>query len=115
MLAIKGQVFMANFCVDMRKSIDGLSMLVANEFNQNPTDGSFYVFINKALNKIKILYFDKNGFALWYKRLEKGRFKPPKYDGKIYTLDDAQLRWLLDGLDFKKLKKTTTLSCKYFA
>jgi transposase len=115
MLAIKGQVYMASFCVDMRKSIDGLSILVAHEFHKNPTDGAFYVFINKALDKIKILYFDKNGFALWYKRLEKGKFKLPKYDGKIYTLDDAQLRWLLDGLDIKKLKKTTELSYESFS
>lgn len=115
MLAVKGQVFIANFYVDMRKSIDGLSILVANEFKHNPNDGSFYVFINRAMDKVKILYFDKNGFALWYKRLEKGKFKPPRFNGKTYTLDDAQLRWLLDGLDVSKLRKIPVLSCENFA
>ncbi len=115
MLAVKGQVYVANFCVDMRKSIDGLSLLVLDYFDKNPADGYYFVFINKARDKIKILYFDKNGFCLWYKRLEKGKFKPPKFDGKIYSLDDAQLRWLLDGLDIKKLRKTTRFSYSEFS
>lgn len=115
MLVVKGQVNVANFCVDMRKSIDGLGLLVLDYFDKNPTDGSYFVFINKARDKIKILYYDKNGFCLWYKRLEKGKFKSPKFDGKIYSLDDAQLRWLLDGLDIEKLRKTTRFSYSEFS
>ena len=104
MLVIKGPVFLANFVVDMRKSIDGLSLLVVNHFDRNPSDGSLYVFINRACNKIKVLYFERSGFALWYKRLEQGRFKRPAFDGQVYTLDASQLQWLLDGLDFMTLK-----------
>jgi transposase len=114
MLAIKGPVFLANFVVDMRKSIDGLSLLVVNHFERNPSDGSVYVFINKSCTKIKVLYFERSGFALWYKRLEQGRFKRPRFDGQVYTLDASQLQWLLDGLDVMQLTGHPTLSYSEF-
>jgi transposase len=88
----------------MRKSIDGLSLLVVGHLERNPTDGAIYVFVNKYRNKIKILYYDRNGFALWYKRLERGKFKLPIFNGKIYSLGSCQLNWLLDGLEFMKLR-----------
>jgi transposase len=53
--------------VDMRKSIDGLSFLVVNEFSANPADGSVYVFFNRSRDKLKLLYWDRNGFCVWYK------------------------------------------------
>jgi transposase len=114
MLTVKGQVYLANFVVDMRKNIDGLSALVVNHFSRNPSDGSAYVFMNRARNKIKLLYFDRNGFALWYKRLEQGKFQCPQFDGEVYTLEAAQLHWLLDGLDFMKLQGHPTLSYTEF-
>ena len=114
MLAVKGPVYLANFVVDMRKSIDGLSLLVVNHFARNPSDGSVYVFINRTCTKVKVLYFERNGFALWYKRLEQGRFKLPRFDGHVYTLEASQLRWLLDGLDFMQLKGHPALSYTEF-
>lgn len=109
-------IYLANFFVDMRKSIDGLSLLVCEHFDQNPASGSVYVFLNKSRNKIKILYFDRNGFVLWYKRLERGRFilsKTP--DEKVYALSESQLRWLLDGLDFMSLRGHPKLHYDTFA
>lgn len=98
-------IYFANFSVDMRKSIDGLSLLVCEHFDQNPANGSIYVFLNKSRNKIKILYFDRNGFVMWYKRLERGRFILSKLiNEKVYVLSEPQLRWLLDGLDFMSLR-----------
>ena len=98
-------IYMASFPVDMRKSIDGLSLFVCEHFDQNPASGSIYVFINKSRNKIKILYFDSNGFVMWYKRLERGRsIFSRTINNKIITLSESQLRWLLDGLDFMSLR-----------
>jgi transposase len=114
MLAVRGPVYLANFTVDMRKSIDGLSLLVVNHLKRNPADGSLYVFLNRGRTKLKVLYFDRSGFALWYKRLERGRFKLPVWDGEVYRLEASQLQWLLDGLDFMKLKGHPALSYSEF-
>lgn len=104
MLAVRGPVYLANFVVDMRKSIDGLSVLVVNHFKRNPGDGALYVFLNRRRSKLKVLYFDRSGFALWYKRLERGTFKLPAVDGEVYSLEARQLQWLLDGLEGMNLK-----------
>lgn len=90
---------------DMRKSIDGLSIIVSEKLSQNPCGSDLFVFFNNAKNKLKILYYDKNGFCLWYKRLEKSRFLLPNLRNNIsYVITVDKLRWLLDGLDLKELK-----------
>lgn len=86
--------------VDMRKQIDGLSILVSSNMNKNPSDGGIFLFFSKRADKLKILYWDKNGFCLWYKRLETGSFKIPSNKEQISY---EQLRWLLDGLDINNL------------
>lgn len=101
-----------NKVVDMRKSIDGLSIIVSSQLNLNPSDGSIYIFCNKKNDKLKMLYWDKNGFTLVYKRLEKDTFKIPHLlSARSITHD--QLRWLFDGLDFDKI--TGFKSLKYNA
>lgn len=87
--------------VDMRKSINGLIIILLESFNQNPQSGDLYLFTNRHYNKIKCLFWDRNGFALYYKRLEKGRFNYSKYiqENKI-VINEAQLKALLIGLDF---------------
>ena len=97
-------ILLCRIPVDMRKSVDGLSLLV-KEFDESPTSGSLYVFCNKGRNKVKILYFDRNGFCLWYKRLEKERFRLTSADESgLIHIDQQQLRWLLDGLDYTKIQ-----------
>jgi len=71
-------VHLATQAVDMRKSINGLSVLVTDQLALNPLNGQMFVFYNRHRDKIKILYWDKNGFCLWYKRLEKHRFHIPR-------------------------------------
>jgi transposase len=90
---------------DMRKSIDSLSIIVAEQLNKNPCGSEVFVFYNTAKNKLKILYYDKNGFCLWYKRLEKGSFLLPEklLEHNSYSITIEQLRWLLDGLRIDKL------------
>jgi transposase len=87
--------------VDMRKSINGLVALLVNLFEQNPQQGDLFVFTNKHHNKIKVLFWDKNGFVIYYKRLEKGRFQYSRYiqDDKI-VVTTTQFKALLMGLDF---------------
>ena len=71
---------------DMRKSINGLSVLVERAMEMNPFDGDLFVFCNRRRNMIKIFYWDKNGFALWHKRLEKHRFHWPMTTEQVVSL-----------------------------
>ena len=78
MFTANNRIYLANFAVDMRMGINGLSLIVLEHFEQNPTDkGRYFVFCNKARNRMKVLYFDKNGFALWLKRLEPAILSEP--------------------------------------
>ncbi len=103
------KILLSKTPVDMRKSINGLSMLVSDVFGKNPISNYLFVFRNKRGDKLKILYWDRNGFCLWYKRLEKGRFKLPKpVDGQL-EMSLQKLQWLLDGLDFMTLEGSPSL------
>lgn len=86
--------------VDFRKSINGLIVVVEQQMQLNPFRDALFIFCNKKRDKLKILYWDKTGFALWYKRLEKHRFKWP-VDAELQhmSLSDQQLQWLLSGFD----------------
>jgi len=93
------RVYLCVAPVDFRKSIDGLSLLMEQQLNLNPFESVLFVFINRRRDKIKILYWEKNGFCLWYKRLEKQRFKWPEQAAETLVLNGEQLNWLLDGFD----------------
>jgi transposase len=84
--------------VDMRKSIDGLSALVEQEMDLSPMNEALFVFCNRSRDKVKILCWERNGFIVWYKRLEKQRFRWPKA-GDTLQLSGQALNWLLDGFD----------------
>jgi len=94
------RVFLAVGNTDMRKSINGLSVLVEGAMEMNPFDGDLFVFCNRRRNIVKILYWDKNGFALWHKRLEKHRFHWPTTTEQVVSLGTRELEWLLAGLDY---------------
>lgn len=87
----------------MRKSFDSLCGLVVGELDREPNDGSVYIFINKARNKVKLLHWQSGGFVLYYKRLEKGTFELPHYDESIggLRLDYTQLVMLIDGIHYQ--------------
>lgn len=95
-----GNVYLAVGSTDMRKAINGLSILVEQAMDLNPFSGDLFVFCNHKRTIIKILYWDNNGFCLWHKRLEKHRFKWPTSLDEVVTIGVKQLSWLLDGLDF---------------
>jgi len=92
--------------IDMRKAINGLSLTVQDELKENIFSENLFVFCSRNKTKIKILYWDKTGFCLWYKRLEKDKFKWPKSAEQAMTITKDELLWLLKGLDFKSAHKT---------
>ncbi len=94
------QVYLAVGVTDMRKQINGLSIMVEQALSLNPFTGDLFVFCNRRRNMIKVLYWDKNGFCLWHKRLEKDRFKWPRTEKEVLQIGTQELSWLLDGLDF---------------
>jgi len=94
------EVFLYRDFVDFRKSINGLSLIVEQQMQLSPLTGSVFVFCNKGRDKLKVLYWDNTGFALWYKRLEKDKFKwPTKLNKQSLILSEQQLHWLLNGYD----------------
>lgn len=93
------KVYLACGSTDLRKSIDGLSVLVKEGFNLDPFSPCLFVFCNKKQDKLKILQWEHNGFWLHYRRLERGKFQwPQKQDQDVTAISRRQLRWLLDGL-----------------
>lgn len=110
------QIYLYSQPIDMRKSINGLSYIVSELSNYSLQDGSLTLFYNRSRDKVKLLYWDKNGFVLIYKRLEKGRFKIIKYDETtgIATLDNKQLSWLLAGLDYDLMSQNKSLDYSGF-
>jgi transposase len=97
-----GPVHLACGATDLRKSIDGLAALVREGFDLDPFSTGLFVFCNRQRNKLKILKWDHNGFWLYYRRLERGRFEwPPKAVAPV-AIDYRQLRWLLDGLALRQ-------------
>jgi transposase len=92
-------IYLARDPVDFRKQINGLLEIVAREFSELPQT-AWFVFINRARDKAKVLFWHHNGFTLWYKRLEKGRFTLSPLDDQHITLDRQQLDWLLCGYDW---------------
>lgn len=99
------QVYLYRDAVDFRKSINGLSAIVAAELGRNPTDRCLYVFSNRGRDKIKLLIWHLNGYWLLYKKLDKQRFKwPDWFEGQTMTLSAEQLDYLLDGYDLNGMR-----------
>ncbi len=91
--------------VDFRKGINGLSLLVEQQMQLNPFSQALFVFCNRTRDKIKVLYWQRNGFCLWQKRLEKDKFAwPRKMQEETLLLSEEQWQWLLNGLDIEKMK-----------
>ena len=96
------KVYLALGSTDMRKSINGLSLLVENNMFLDPFSGHLFVFCNRRQNILKILYWDRNGFCLWHKRLEKHRFRWPESENDVMKIDHRELMWLIDGLEIEQ-------------
>ena len=98
-------VYLCRDIVDMRKSINGLSILVEQAMELDLFGASLFVFCNRKRDKLKLLYWERNGFVLWYKRLEKDRFPWPRRDKDgVLPMTGRELNWLLDGIDLFRVK-----------
>ena len=104
-LASFDAVYLHRDPVDFRKAINGLSVIVEQHMQLSPFSGALFVFCNKRRDKLKVLYWDSTGFCLWYKRLEKDKFKwPRKRRETTFELSAEQMDWLLRGFDIVQLK-----------
>ena len=104
------RVFLATGSTDMRKSINTLGLLVESSFSLDLFSGNLFAFCGKSRQLVKILYWDRNGFCLWQKRLEKGRFRWPEQKEDVKEITGRELSWLLEGLDISSLKPHETLN-----
>jgi len=96
----KARIFIRPGHTDMRKQINSLSILMQEQMKTDPFGGSFFAFCNKRRNRLKILYWDKNGFCLWMKRLEQDKFPWPSTTGEAIEITAKELEMILDGIDF---------------
>ena len=99
------RVYLAKDPADMRKSFDGLSALVAGALELDPLSGHLFVFINKRRDRIKILYWDRDGLAVWAKRLERGTFRIPTAGADRVEMTTADLAALLAGIDLNTARR----------
>ena len=94
------EVYLHRDPVDMRKGVNGLSVMVMEEMKTSFTSNRLFVFVSRCGKRLKLLYWDRSGFALWYKRLEKERFRWPRQHGDERIVSSAeQLQRLLLGFD----------------
>ena len=96
------KVYLALGYTDMRKSVNGLSITISECMEQDPFSGHLFVFCNRRRNILKILYWDSNGFALWYKRLEKSVFRWPENVSEVLEIGNRELFCLLQGMDINQ-------------
>ena len=101
------RVFVATSRVDGRKGIDGLSVMVRSQFGQDPLSGALYVFFSRRADRVRVLYWDRDGYVLITKRLEIGTFRTPwRDDGSGHVVVEAvELLLVLEGIDFASAKR----------
>ena len=107
-LRMGARIFISTEPVDLRKGFDGLSAIVEHQWGADPFSGDLFLFLNRRRTLLKLLYWDTDGYAIWYKRLEKGTFRipAPTKEGRI-ELTAAKLAMLLEGIDFRHTRKRT--------
>lgn len=93
---------------DMRRGFDTLAACVKEFLQHDPFSGNLFLFVGRGKDRLKILYWDRDGFALWYKRLEEGAFKLPavKHAGASVELKASELAMLLEGIDLKSIRRS---------
>lgn len=101
------RIYLASALVDMRRGHDGLSALVRNHWDVDIYGGHLFVFVGRRADRCKILFWDRGGFVLYYKRLERGRFRLPQIPAgaSSVAMDATELAMLLDGIDVGKVRR----------
>lgn len=110
---LEQRVYLACGSTDMRRSIDGLAALVQQSFQLDPFSPCLFVFCNRQRDRLKILHWQVNGFWLYYRRLERGRFEwPNSAENKTIAISRRELNWLLDGLSLTQQKAHLKVSAR---
>jgi transposase len=97
--------FICSATIDMRNGFDGLAGIVRNHLKKDPISGDVFIFINKTRTHIKLLYWDGDGFALFYKRLERGRYSLTAHNEPSKQIKKEELTMLLEGLSYSKMSQ----------
>ena len=103
------RIWLATQPTDMRRGFDRLAELAASVTGEDPLSGHLFLFRGRGGDRLKILYWDRDGYALWYKRLEEGVFKLPKFDSaqRSVQMRASELAMLLDGIDLRSVKRSS--------
>jgi transposase len=99
------RIYVCTAPADMRRSFDGLARMAEDEMGQDPFTGHLFVFRNRRGDRVKILYWDRDGYAIWYKRLEEGTFRFPESGEGRVEVERSALLLLLDGMEWKELRR----------
>ena len=101
------RIFLCTSAADMRKGFDTLAALVREHLGHDPLSGHLFLFVGRSRDRLKIMYWDNDGYALWYKRLEEGTFRLPsaKKSGASVELKASELAMLLEGIDLTSIKR----------
>ena|SRR5688572_2466610 len=99
------RIFVSTEPTDIRRSFDGLALLVKEVIGEDPFSGYLFVFRNRAGDRVKVLFWDRSGFCLWYKRLEKGVFHFPGASGRSIEIEAADLSLILEGIELEGAKR----------
>ena len=101
------KIYLCTSPTDMRKGFDTLAALVKDFLGQDPLSGHLFLFLGRAKDRLKLLYWDADGFALWYKRLEEGTFRMPRVssDDASVELKASELAMMLEGIDLRSIKR----------
>ena len=101
--------------VDFRLQINGLAARVQEALLLDPLSAHLFGFTNRQRNRVKVLYWERNGFVLWQKRLERDRFHWPRGDEATVVMSGQELNWLLDGFDLRQWRGHARLHYAYVA
>jgi transposase len=109
---MSGRIYLCTSPTDMRKGFDTLAALVKEFLGQDPLSGHLFLFVGRTKDRLKILYWDADGFALWYKRLEEGTFRMPRAgtDDASVELKASELAMMLEGIDLRSIKRTKRMT-----
>jgi transposase len=99
------RIWCATAPTDLRRGFDGLAGLVRSHLHADPLSGHLFVFFNRKADRLKVLYWDRDGLCLWYKRLEQGRFHFPAAGAASLELTPGQLQMILDGVDVERVRR----------
>jgi transposase len=106
------RLFVCTQPTDMRRGFDGLSIMVEKILKQDPFSGHLFVFRNRRQDRIKVLYWDRDGYAIWYKRLEKGTFSWPDHISDNAAMEYRELTMMLEGITVSARRKKTRFALK---